>query len=163
MRLLKSSGDAFAGKEVGYGEVVLLPEEIEDLWQVYNLLIVGDAVAATTFRKITKESTSGAVDSQKVKLTLRVRVRSIEFDPEGGELRIGGVTITEHESVRLGSHHTLELELHRAFTIIKEDWDSVSVARVREATGGPVEGAHTIRRTRPPTGPDCLRLAQVRT
>ena len=140
MRLLKSVGAPAAG-EAGYGEVSLLPEEIEDLWQVYNMLTVGDAVAATTFRKVTKESSTGSVDSQRVKMTLRVRVSSIDFDPEGGELRLGGVTISEAEGVRLGSHHTLELELHRAFTLIKDDWDSMSVGRVREATAGPAATA----------------------
>ena len=108
MRLLKSVGAPAAG-EAGYGEVSLLPEEIEDLWQVYNMLTVGDAVAATTFRKVTKESSTGSVDSQRVKITLRVRVSSIDFDPDGGELRLGGVTISEAEGVLLGSHHTLEL------------------------------------------------------
>lgn len=141
MKLLKCLGDAFAGCTVGYGEVVLLPEEIEDLWQIFNMLLIGDAVQATTFRKVTKESSSGSVDSQRVKLTLRVRVISIDFDPEGEQLRLGGVTISEHESVRLGSHHTLEIELHRSFTLIKDDWDSVSVGRVQEATAGPAEGA----------------------
>ncbi|KAL1529850.1 hypothetical protein AB1Y20_000781 [Prymnesium parvum] len=141
MRLVRSGGDAFARGAEGFGEVTLLPEEIEDLWHVFNLLAVGDAVAATTFRKVTKESTTGAVDSQRVKLLLCVRVSKIDFDPEGGALRVGGAVLTEHESVRLGSHHTLELEVHRQLTLTKDNWDSVSLGRIQEATGGPATTA----------------------
>lgn len=133
MKLLKTSGDAFM-QGAGAGEAWLLPEEIEDLWNVYNLLVVGDAVTATTFRKVQRESTNGSVDSQKVKMTLRVQIKSISFEPEAGELRLGGPTLSEQEGVRLGSFHTLELELHRKFGLAKWDWDAVSLERLREAT-----------------------------
>jgi protein pelota len=32
------------------GTVVLNPEEAEDIWNVYNLVCVGDQVRASTFR-----------------------------------------------------------------------------------------------------------------
>ena len=89
MKLLAKRGDAFTLGS-GEGEVSLLPQEIEDLWHAYNLLAVGDAVVATTFRKVVRESSTGSVDSQKTKMTLRVQLKSIDFDPEGGELRLGG-------------------------------------------------------------------------
>lgn len=138
MKLLKST---LHGSKGGSGEVSLIPEEIEDLWQIFNLIAVGDEVSASTFRKVAKESNSGAVDQQKMKLTLRVRVESIDFDPEGGQLRLAGITVAENEHVRLGSHHSLELELHRQFTLSKDDWDSVSISRLQEATGGPTSNA----------------------
>lgn len=40
--------------------------------------------------------------------------------------------------MRLGSAHTLQLETGRAFTVIKDVWDSVTLERLKEATG---EGA----------------------
>lgn len=33
-----------------------------------------------------------------------------------------------------GSHHTLSLELHRAFSLRKDEWDSVALGRLQEAT-----------------------------
>ena len=55
MKLLGSMGDAFTrGKANSYGQVTLLPEEIEDLWHTYNLIAKGDKLLATTFRKVQK-------------------------------------------------------------------------------------------------------------
>ena len=118
------------------GTVKLLPETPEDLWHAYNLAAPGDEIASTAIRKVTKESSTGSVDSQRIRLTLSVRLERVEFDPEGGELRLSGRVTNEIEGVRLGSRHTLTVELHRAFTIGKAQWDSVSLERLAEATRG---------------------------
>jgi protein pelota len=34
----------------GHGEITLLPEEPEDMWHTYNLIMVGDRVRASTIR-----------------------------------------------------------------------------------------------------------------
>lgn len=34
----------------GSGMVILMPEEPEDMWQVYNLISVGDFLKASTIR-----------------------------------------------------------------------------------------------------------------
>lgn len=39
------------------------------------------------------------------------------------------------EGVRLGSAHTLQLEVGRAFTVIKLCWDSVALEKLDEASG----------------------------
>ena len=93
MRLLKSVGDAFAGKPSGPGEVKLLPEHEEDLWSAYNLIVVGDFVSASTFRKVQRETTTGSTTSHRVKLTLGIEVRGLDFDPEGAELRLSGIVV----------------------------------------------------------------------
>ena len=33
----------------------------------------------------------------------------------------------------MGAHHTLEMELHRAFSIEKDDWDMISLDRIDTA------------------------------
>ena len=65
------------------GTVKLLPETPEDLWHAYNLAAPGDEIASTAIRKVTKESSTGSVDSQRIRLTLSVRLERVEFDPEG--------------------------------------------------------------------------------
>lgn len=35
--------------------------------------------------------------------------------------------------VKMGAHHTLEMELHRAFSIEKDDWDMISLDRIDTA------------------------------
>lgn len=52
------------------------------MWHVYNLVREGDQVTATTFRKVAKDTGTGA-ESERVKVKLTVQVEGIEFDPEG--------------------------------------------------------------------------------
>ena len=85
----------------GPGSAKVVAEEDEDLWHAYNLISDGDVVAATTIRKVSKESASGSVDSQRMKMTLAIRVKSVDFDPEAGSLRLSGVVVNEIEGVRL--------------------------------------------------------------
>ena len=135
-------GDAFTGgKANSYGQVTLLPEEIEDLWHTYNLIAKGDKLLATTFRKVQKQSSTGSVDSQKVKMSLAISVSRIDFDPEGGSLRVGGTIASEHEGLHLGAHHTIELELQRKYTLAKAAWDSLYLERVTQATQGAASAA----------------------
>mmetsp|Transcript_16238 Transcript_16238/g.52367 ORF Transcript_16238/g.52367 Transcript_16238/m.52367 type:complete len:418 (-) Transcript_16238:267-1520(-) len=141
MRLLKRSGDAFVhGKSNAAGEVRLLPEHEEDLWHAYNLIVVGDCVAATTFRKVQRETVTGSTTSERLKIQLRIEVRRVDFDPEAGELRLGGVITADGqvgalaEGLRLGAAHTLQLEVSRPFSLSKEEWDTVALERLLEAS-----------------------------
>ncbi|KAK9817970.1 hypothetical protein WJX72_005116 [[Myrmecia] bisecta] len=115
------------------GEVKLIPEEGEDLWHVYNLVRAGDHVTATTFRKIQKDSGAGS-ESERVKIKLTIEVEVVDFDPEGQQIRLRGKNLTETEHVKLGSYHTLEVELQRAFTLHKQCWDTLDLERVKQAT-----------------------------
>lgn len=99
---------------------------VEDMWHAYNLIRVGDHITATTFRKVQRDSGVGA-ESEKVKLTLKIAVEDVDFDPQGGSIRLKGRNLVENEHVKLGAYHTLELEQHRAFTINKV---GVSVGRI---------------------------------
>ena len=52
----------------------------------------------------------------------------------GLEIRLNGTNQTPSEHIKLGAHHTLEVELHRPFTITKDCWDKLDLLRVRQAT-----------------------------
>ena len=51
----------------------------------------------------------------------------------GQEIRLSGKNLTENEHVKLGAHHTLQLEPHRPFQLSKAAWDGLDLARIREA------------------------------
>lgn len=34
----------------------------------------------------------------------------------------------------MGAYHTIDLELNRKFTLIKEEWDSIDLGRIETAT-----------------------------
>eukprot|EP00698_Gefionella_okellyi_P002004 TRINITY_DN1188_c0_g1_i1.p1 TRINITY_DN1188_c0_g1~~TRINITY_DN1188_c0_g1_i1.p1 ORF type:complete len:360 (+),score=77.05 TRINITY_DN1188_c0_g1_i1:66-1145(+) len=117
----------------GEGSVKLRPEESEDLWHAYHLILPGDLVEATTMRKVQSESATGSAAAEKIRMTLTIEVKKIDFDPQGGMLRLSGQNRTESDYVKLGAFHTLELELNRNFTVHKSKWDAVFLDRLESA------------------------------
>ena len=62
----------------GAGSIVMVPEETEDMWHVFNLIAEGDSVRASTVRKVTSESNIGVRTAEKVRTTLTVRVEAVD-------------------------------------------------------------------------------------
>ena len=104
------------------------------MWHVYNLIAVGDSIRASTFRKVTTEGNTGSRQSQKIRLTLTIKIEDIDFDTQACLLRIKGRNTEENDHVKMGAYHTIDLEAHRKFTLTKIEWDTVSLERVDEAT-----------------------------
>ncbi|KAG0229313.1 hypothetical protein BGW42_001653 [Actinomortierella wolfii] len=115
------------------GYVTLIPEEFEDMWHAYNLIQKHDQLRAVTIRRIQSESSTGSVESQRIRLTLSISIDNVDFDTQVGMLRISGRVIVENPHVKLGTFHTIELELNRQFTLIKPEWDVIALERVQEA------------------------------
>ncbi|KAI1032724.1 hypothetical protein LB504_006601 [Fusarium proliferatum] len=122
--------------------VSLLPEDPEDMWHAYNLILSGDIVHAHTIRKVTVTSDTGSSKSDRVHTNLTIKVKSTTFDPIISSLRVSGFVVIENAHVPLGSHHTLDLEVNRPFSIVKLDgWDSVARATLQEALSDDKDGA----------------------
>lgn len=74
-------------------------------------------------------------------LTLEIRVKNLDFDPQSSQLHVSGQIMNETQHTRVGQHHTLDLELNRNFTLVKEvgaegegvGWDSVAIDMLRDA------------------------------
>ncbi|KAJ7535571.1 hypothetical protein O6H91_12G039000 [Diphasiastrum complanatum] len=115
------------------GSVKLVPEESEDLWHAYNLIIQGDRVAAVTVRKVQRETSTGGREAERVRLKLAVEVEAVEFDNVASVLRIRGKNVVENEHVKLGAYHTLELDKQRSFVLTKVQWDSVALDLLKHA------------------------------
>lgn len=130
MRLLKSQIE----QKTGAGFATLLPEEPEDMWHAYNLIQPADHIRAKAVRRISKTTEAGSTSSQRVAMDLTIVVTSTDFDIGSGQLHVSGRVATETEHVKLGQHHTLDLELNRKFTLEKADgWDSVALELLKEA------------------------------
>ncbi|KAI7881220.1 protein pelota [Mucor mucedo] len=115
------------------GSITLLPEELEDMWHVYNLISKDDLIKATTIRRLQSESSTGSTSSQRVRLNLTITIESVDFDPNVGLLRINGKVARENQYVKMGSYHTIDLELNRNFTLFKPEWDTIALERVEDA------------------------------
>lgn len=77
----------------GSGFIYLIPDDDEDLFYIYNLIIEGDAIRAKTFRKVVHETKTGSVSQERKLLSLTLKVVSIDYT-EGGEnvqLQIKGI------------------------------------------------------------------------
>lgn len=105
----------------------------EDLWHLYNFILPGDLVETNTKRKIKKETTNGATDTEKVTITLCIEVQEIQFSPD--EIRVLGVNKKINEYVMLEQHHTLTIHADppQKVTITKTEWDSISNERLKDA------------------------------
>lgn len=104
------------------------------------------------FSRVQTETATGSTNSHRVKTTLTLSVQKMHFsaavsssnttagnDPEGASpsqgasLSIAGQVTEENPFVKMGAYHTLDLEVNRDVRIVKAEWDSIALSRVREA------------------------------
>jgi protein pelota len=104
-------------------------------WHAYNLIQENDRIRAKAVRRVSKTSDAGSVNSQRIAMDLTIQVTHTDFDIGSGQLHVSGKVAVENEHVKLGQHHTLDLELNRKFTLEKADgWDSVALELLKEAS-----------------------------
>lgn len=126
----------------GSGSVKLIPDNAEDMWQLFNLLRVDDHCEAVTFRKVTRGGVGaggdsgggGSCESERIKVKLKVLVTSVTYDGDGEAIRVKGRNTTETEHVKLGAYHTLDIDTRRPVTVTKSLWDTIDVDRLRYAS-----------------------------
>ena len=121
-------------KDLKHGEIKLIPENMDDIWHLYNLVDENDLIRAVTFR--TDEQKDDKIRSKKVekkRMKLGIRVSEIKFHEFSDRLRIHG---TIEEGPRdLGSFHTLNITADKMdkLTIIKNEWKPHHLQRIDEA------------------------------
>jgi protein pelota len=113
-------------------EIKLLPETLDDLWHLHNLVDEGDLVFATTFRrKEEKPDKLRPERIEKIRMRLGIRVKKVEFHESDDNLRILGAI--EQGPQDIGEHHTLMLSIGDPLTIIKPDWRAQHFDRIKRA------------------------------
>ncbi|KAL4401005.1 Translation factor pelota [Malassezia pachydermatis] len=68
----------------GSGTITLMPECDEDLYHLYNLIQPEDLVRASTVRRIQSESSTGSIESHRMRLQLTLSVTKIDFEMSAG-------------------------------------------------------------------------------
>ncbi|ODV90620.1 hypothetical protein CANCADRAFT_108508 [Tortispora caseinolytica NRRL Y-17796] len=129
MKLLKKDLEKHSS-----GTLVVVPEDPEDMWQLYNLIRAGDVVKAKTERKVVSESSTGSVTSQRVVMNLAIRVVKSAFDGEVCELHLNGQIVEANQYVKLRSFHTLDIEANKSLSIYKDEWDQIDLETINNAT-----------------------------
>jgi len=112
------------------GEIKLRVENPDDLWHLHNLVVPGDRVRASTYRR--EESKTDKVRperAEKVRVTLTLQVEKVEFHKFSNRLRIHGTIV---DGIDAGAYHTLNIEEGTDLSIIK-NWKNDQLERIREA------------------------------
>ncbi|KAL7717407.1 Pelota protein [Entamoeba marina] len=107
-------------------------EDEDDVFVLYQLLELGCEVTCSTYRKVTRTAQTGTVITDKVKVTLGVKVERVEF---GDVLGITGIIVYSNSSkVQTGRYHTLRITTKDVVSIKKDKWDELDRNRIKEAS-----------------------------
>lgn len=121
MKLIKQSFDKNSS-----GFTTLMPQDKEDLWQLYNLIQKNDEIKLQTTRNVAKNATKGASKQERKNVVLTINVEDIDYAPEDEVMRIRGKTTVANEFVPIQSYHTAEIQLNKSITVIKTEWDEIN-------------------------------------
>jgi len=109
--------------DVKHGVVTVMPEVLDDLWVLYNIVERGDRVYARTRREIRLgERYDRPEKGKRVSVLLGVTVERVTWDRHMNRLRIHGVICEAPEEVGAGSHHTFNVVLNKPLKIVKDRW-----------------------------------------
>jgi protein pelota len=122
-------------KDPKTGEIKLVPENLDDIWHLYNIIEEGDLVRAITFRTAEGEKADKlrAKKTEKKKMKLGIQVEKVNFHEFSNRLRIQGII---REGLQdLGSYHTFNVDAEemQPISIIKNQWKAHQLQRIDEA------------------------------
>lgn len=79
----------------------MIPEIDEDVWNLYNLIAPGDLVTAGTLRKVVRASATGSSSSEKIAITLTLKVEEVSYDGDVPSVRVKGRNVSPNEHVQV--------------------------------------------------------------
>ena len=112
----------------------------------HDSVLINQAISS----RVQNVSTTGTVDSQRIRTNLTIRVTKVEFSAAASSgnsneasaaqqptsfaaLHISGRVALENAHVKMGAFHTLDIEVGRDVRIEKDEWDSIALATVQES------------------------------
>ena len=110
------------------GEIKLIPENLEDLWNLKYIIEPGDIVFSLT-KRISESNDKFRSDKEKVTVRLGIRVEKVEFHRFANRLRITGVIVAGVED---SGYHTINIIVGKELSIIKK-WKEEQLRRIKEA------------------------------
>ena len=116
--------------------VRVLPESIDDLWHLYNIVAPDDEVYAQTTRLVkVEELYARPKKGRRVPVFLGITVQRVVWDRSLNRLRVHGIVCEAPEEVSIkGSHHTINVTLDKPITIAKPEWLKHQIDRLKRAS-----------------------------
>jgi len=120
-------------KDLKHGSIKASINNLDDLWTIYNVVEKNDLVYAKTTREVKMEGI-GRPSSRRVPVSLGLKVEKVYFDREISRLRVHGIVVEGPEELNIqGTHHTINLAVNVALTIVKEHWYRHQLDRMEKA------------------------------
>lgn len=117
-------------KNMKHGIIKLAVETLDDFWHLTHLVEQGDTVISSTWRREREAGDKIRPERpKKRRVTLSIRVESVEFHKYANRLRLLGTII---EGPDMGKHHSFSLEPGSRLAITKE-WKPDHLQRIRDA------------------------------
>ena len=114
----------------------VVPQSLDDLWHLYNIIYQSDRVYAKTTREIKiQEEYARPQQGRRVTVFLGLQVERVLWDKSLNRLRVHGVICDVPEDMgRIGSHHTLNVVVDKPLTIVKSRWLKHQLDRLERAS-----------------------------
>lgn len=114
----------------------LVPENVDDLWLLYNIIRRGDYLFSRTTREIKfKEDGIRPTKGKRIVISLGIDVEKTSFQSDNYRLRANGIIMDAPEKYELrGSHHTINIYLNKPITVHKKEWLSYDYERIKRAS-----------------------------
>ncbi|MBN2881695.1 mRNA surveillance protein pelota [Candidatus Woesearchaeota archaeon] len=114
-------------------ELKVVPENLDDLWVLSQVVDVGDTIRAVTERKI-KLGNGDERKTQiiKKKIVLDVVLEKIEFHKYTNNLRLSGKILEGKEDISSGSYHTITIEPGMDLSVRKKELLNYQVKKIEE-------------------------------
>ncbi|KPV62045.1 MAG: Peptide chain release factor subunit 1 [Candidatus Bathyarchaeota archaeon BA1] len=124
------------GMNLKKGIVKVLPESLDDIWHLYNIIHEKDEVYAQTTREVkVQELYTRPKRGKRVSVFLGVRVEGVTWDRNLNRLRVHGIVCEAPEDIGAkGSHHTINVTVDKPLTIMKSEWLRHQIDRLERAS-----------------------------
>ncbi|MFX1491248.1 MAG: mRNA surveillance protein pelota [Promethearchaeota archaeon] len=123
-------------KKLKAGLVVVIPEDMDDLWHLYNVILPGDQVAARTVRRVRRDlgDTARPDKGERRRMFIRLTVEEVALHKYSNRLRVKGQILEgPQDFVSLGTYHTINIEPGLKVEIVKESWPRPLLRRLEDA------------------------------
>ena len=118
------------------GFAKVMPESLDDLWHLYNIILEKDEVHARTTRQTKPDGQyARPTKAKRVSLNLGVQVEKLYWDRVLNRLRITGIVCKAPEKLSInGSRHTINLAVNKPVTIVKKQWQKHQFDRLKRSS-----------------------------
>ena len=133
MRFLKMQ---ILHQDRAHGRIKLVPNTLDDLWHLYQIVSLGDIVEGSSSRRIRQavSDTSRPDKGERKHVFLSIIVENIDFHEFSDALRIKGtIQKASDDTITLGSYHTFNVTVPTPLSITKDHWSKLQVSRLKKA------------------------------